>query len=66
MTMIPDLLSIKSVNGQEGEYPNSVKMFLIHLISFTASIAATYSASVLNKVIKDCHFDDHPTTLHML
>ena len=59
--MILDLLSIDSVDIQEGGYPNSVKIFLIHLISFPASITAIYLASLLDRVTKGCYFDNHPT-----
>ena len=38
-------------------------MFLIHLISLPASTAVTYLASVLDKVTKGYHFDNHPTAL---
>jgi len=52
MTSIPDLLSIKSVEVCIKGYLNFVKIFLTHLISFLALIAATYSASVLDSMIK--------------
>ena len=53
ITSIPDLLFIKSVEVYMKEYLNFVKIFLTHLISFLTSIAATYSASVLDNMIKD-------------
>jgi len=51
-------LSIKKIDAWKEKYPNSVKMFLIYLISLLASTAATYSASVLDNMTKS--FDDPP------
>ena len=37
--------------------------YLIYLISLPASTAATYLASVLNRVTKGCYINDYLTTL---
>jgi len=59
-TVIALWLFILRVEDCSTPYPNSERMFLIHAISFPASTAAMYSASVVERAIV-CNLLYHPT-----
>ena len=52
-----DLLSIKILVGSFGYMPNSFNKFLSQTAWQTHEVAATYSASQVEKVNIDCFFD---------
>ncbi len=55
-TMAP-WLSQKSVVGWANGWINLVNSFLIHISSFDACVRATYSDSVLDRVITGCFLE---------
>src|ERR1700720_271954 len=54
-TFMADWLSTLNLDGKLGLYPNSLRMLCIHIISFPASTAAMYSASVVDKATIGCN-----------